>query len=85
MGIHDQFRQPENLSDQVERISETRLFTLLRRERLDRLQVHVVVEMQVVEILSVNQEVEHIVPLATDLETGFDPVQRGRLEELGVL
>jgi hypothetical protein len=39
---------------------------------------------KVVEILSVNEEIEHIVTLSTDLETGFDPVEIGLLEELRV-
>lgn len=38
--------------------------------------------MKIVEILSVNQQIEHVVSLATDLQTGFDPVDRRRLEEL---
>lgn len=41
--------------------------------------------MQVVEILSVNEEVQHVVSLSDDLQTGLHPVEVGTLEELGVL
>lgn len=41
--------------------------------------------MEIVEVLSVDEEVEHVVTLSTDLQTCFDPVERGTLEELGVL
>lgn len=32
-----------------------------------------------------DEEVEHVVSLSADLQTGFDPVDRRRLEELGRL
>ena len=51
MRIDDKLRQPEDLTAQVEGVSEARLLTLFRRESLDRLQVHVVVEMEVVQVL----------------------------------
>ena len=59
--------------------------TYLGGECLDRLQVEVVVEMEVVEVLAVDEEVEHVVALATHLQTNLHPVQLGRLEELGRL
>lgn len=41
--------------------------------------------MEVVEVLSMDEQVEHVVALTTHLETNFDPVQLGRLEKLGRL
>ena len=41
--------------------------------------------MQVVQILSMNQQVQHIVPLSANLDTGLDPVQFRVLEEFGAL
>ncbi|KAK2193478.1 hypothetical protein NP493_12g04016 [Ridgeia piscesae] len=41
--------------------------------------------MEVVEVLAVDEEVEHVVALATHLQTNLHPVQLGRLEELGRL
>lgn len=35
--------------------------------------------------LSVNEQIEHVVSLSTDLQTGFDPIEGGDLEELGSL
>lgn len=51
-------------------------------ESLDRLQVEVVVQMQVVEVLAVNEQVEHVVTLSADLQANLHPVQLGGLEEL---
>src|SRR5690242_14018404 len=65
----------------MEGVSETRLFPLFGCECFDGFEVKVVVQMEVVETLSVNEEIEHVVPLATDLQTGFDPINFGRLEE----
>lgn len=52
---------------------------------LDGLEVEVVVQMQVVEILAMDEEVQHVVTLATHLQPNLDPVQHSRLEELGRL
>lgn len=54
-------------------------------QRLDRLQVEVVVEMQVVEVLTVDKQIEHVVALPANLQTHFHPVQLGGLKELGGL
>lgn len=51
----------------MECIPETRLLTLLGGQRLHRLQVEVVVQVQVVEILAMNQQIEHVVALPTHL------------------
>ena len=67
----------------MEGISEAALLALLCGERLDGLQVEVVVQVQVVEVLPVDEEVEHVVALAADLQSGLDPVQLRGLEELG--
>ena len=54
----------------MERIPEPTLLALLGGQRLDGLQVEVVVEVKVVEVLAVDEQVEHIVALATDLWQG---------------
>lgn len=64
-------------------VAETRLLSLLGGESFDRLEIEVIVQMQVVEVFAVNQEVEHVVALAAHLEPSFHPIQRCRLEELG--
>lgn len=52
---------------------------------LHRLQVEVVVQMQVVEVLTVDEQIEHVVALSAHLQTHLHPVQLGGLEELGGL
>ena len=84
-GVDNQLGQPQDLARQVERVAEARLFALLGRQRLDRLEVEVVVEVQVVEVLAVDEQVEHVVPLAAHLQPHLDPVELGALEELGCL
>ena len=54
IGVHHQLGQPQNLSAQVEGIAKAGLLALLGGQRLDRLQVEVVVQMQVVEVLAVD-------------------------------
>jgi len=81
--VDDEFRETEDFSAQMESVSESRLLSLFRRESLDGLQVHVVIEMEVVQVLSVNEEVEHVISLSANLETSFNPIDRSSLEELG--
>ena len=52
---------------------------------LDWFEVEVVVEVEVVEVLAVDEEVQHVVALPADLEPRLHPVQLGGLEELGRL
>jgi len=85
VGVDNELGQSQDLSTQVEGVSESRSLSLLGRKSLDGFQVHVVIQMKVVQVLSVNKEIEHVVTLSTDLETGFDPVEIGLLEEFGVL
>jgi len=39
--------------------------------------------MEVVEVLAVDQKVQHVVALPTHLQSNLHPVQRRRLEKLG--
>jgi len=52
----------------VECVSKARLLALLGGEGLDGLQVEVVVQVQVVEVLAVDEQVEHVVALPADLQ-----------------
>ena len=63
-------------------ISKSRLLSLFGGKGLDGLQVEVVVEMEIVEVLPVDEEVQHVVALSADLEASLNPVQASRLEEL---
>lgn len=63
-------------------ISETRLFTLLCSERFHGFQVEVVIEMEIVQILAMDQEIQHVVALTAHLQTSLDPIECRRLEEL---
>lgn len=62
-------------------ISKSRFLSFLGRQRLHGLQIKVVIQMQIIQILSVNQQIEHIVALSTHLQTRFDPIECGRLKE----
>lgn len=83
MAVHHKFAQTQNLTTQVERIPESGLLTFLCCEGFHGLQVEVVVQVQIVEVLSVNQQVQHVVALPADLETDFYPIQLCGLEEFG--
>ena len=69
----------------MERISKSRFFALLRRECFNRLQIEVVIQMQVVQIFAMDQQVKHVVTLATNLQSCLHPVQLCNLEELCLL
>ena len=52
--VDDELSEAQDLTAEMESVSETRLLALLGRERLDGLQVHVVIEVKVVEVLAVD-------------------------------
>ena len=83
MGVNNELRQSQNFTTKIESVSESRLFTFLRGQRLNRFQIKVVIQMKVVQVLSVDQQVKHVVALATNLQANFYPIETGRLEKLG--
>lgn len=62
-------------------ISETRFFTFFCRQCFHRLQIEVIIQMQIVQIFAMNQQIQHIVALATHLQPGLHPIERCRLKE----
>ena len=81
VGVHQQLRQPQDLTTQVERVTESGFLSFLGGQSFDWLQVEIVVQMQVVQILPVDEEVEHVVPLPAHLQSRLHPVQGGGLEK----
>ena len=69
VGIHNELGQTQDFSDQMEGVSESRLFPLLGRQRLDGFQVHVVVQVEVVQVL----------PTQRDAITSVSIIRRARL------
>ena len=67
VGVDNELCKSQNFTTQMESVTETRLLTLLRRQSLHRFQVEVVVQMEIVEILTMNQQVQHIPPLSAHL------------------
>ena len=61
-------------------VSESRLLSLFGGQGLDWLQVEVVIQMEIVEVLTMDQQVEHVVTLPADLEANLDPVQASSLK-----
>lgn len=51
----------------MERISKSTLLSLLGRQRLHWFKIEIVIEMQEVEILPMDQEVQHVVALSAHL------------------
>ena len=72
MRVHNKFSHPQDLTTQMEGVTESTFLSLLGGECLDRFQVEVVVQVKIVEVLSVDQEVQHVVPLSTNLQMGRD-------------
>ena len=55
MRVNNDFRKPENLSKEMERISKAGLFTLFCRQCFDGFKVEIVVQVEVVQVLSMNE------------------------------
>ena len=85
MRIHNQLNHPQDFTTKMESISKSAFLPFLRGQSLNWLKIEVVVQMQVVEVLSVDQKVKHVVALPTDVETCLNPVEFSQLEELGGL
>mmetsp|Transcript_42648 Transcript_42648/g.166462 ORF Transcript_42648/g.166462 Transcript_42648/m.166462 type:complete len:242 (-) Transcript_42648:1814-2539(-) len=85
VAVNDQLGQPQDLATQMEGVSKPRLLSLLGGQRFDWFQVEIVVQVKIVQLLAMDEQVQHIVPLAANLESGLDPVYLRRLEKLGVL
>mmetsp|Transcript_44752 Transcript_44752/g.136556 ORF Transcript_44752/g.136556 Transcript_44752/m.136556 type:complete len:261 (+) Transcript_44752:1220-2002(+) len=81
--VHHQFGQSQYLSREMEGIPKSRLLPLLGRQRLGRLEVEIVIQMEIIELLPIDEQVEHVVPLTAHLQSGLDPIQFGALKEFG--
>lgn len=66
-------------------ISKSRLLPLLSGQGFHRLQLEVIVQMEIVEILPVDQQIQHVVALPGDLEAALNPIYLCDLEEFGCL
>ena len=66
----------------MERVPEPRLLSFFSGQSFYGLQVEVVVEVQVVQVLPMNQQVQHVVALAADLRSSRVRNCRGSLKTL---
>jgi hypothetical protein len=66
--IHNQLCQAQDFPTEVESVAEPGLLSLFRGKRFYRLQVEVVVEVQVVEVLAMDEQVEHVIALPAHLQ-----------------
>jgi hypothetical protein len=82
--VHNDLGETKNFTAQVEGVTKTALLALLGGQRLDGLQVEIVIQMKVIQILAVNEKIEHVVSLTTHLQASFNPVNLCGLEELRV-
>lgn len=83
--IYHKLCQSQYLSRKVECITKSTLLPLLCCKSLGWLEIKVVVEMQVIQLLSINEQIEHVVALATYLQPNLYPIQLRTLKELGCL
>ncbi len=80
--INDQLDKAQDLPAEVKGIPKAALLALLCGERLDRLEVKVVIEVEVGELFALNEQVEHVKALPADLQARLEPVQLGALKVL---
>ena len=69
----------------MEGITEPRFFPFFGSQSFDWLEIEIEVQVEIVQILTVDQQVQHIVALSTDLEASLNPVQLCQLEEFCLL
>lgn len=62
--INDELGQAENLTTQVEGIPKATLLSFFGGEGLDGLEIEVVVKVEVIEVLAVNEKVQHVVSIS---------------------
>ena len=67
----------------MESVSKPGLFPLLGCLSLHWFQIEIVIQMEIVEVLPVYEEIEHVVHLPAHLQPSLHPVKCSRLEELG--
>lgn len=67
MRVYDKFYHAKDLSAKMESIAKPALFALFCSQRLHWLQIEVVVQVEEVQIFPMDQKIEHVVALATDL------------------
>ncbi len=67
VGVHDQLGESKDLPAEMKGVAKPGLLPLLGGEGFHWLQVEVVVQMEVVEVLTMDEKVEHVVALSTDL------------------
>jgi hypothetical protein len=79
--INNKLGETKNFTAKMESVSEARLLSLLGGQRLDGFQVEVVIQVKVIQILTMNQKIQHIVTLSANLQTSFNPVKFSGLEE----
>ena len=65
----------------MKRITKTRFLSFFCRQCLHWFQVKIIIQMQVVQILTMNQQVQHVITLTANLQTDFNPVQCCGLKE----
>jgi hypothetical protein len=80
--VNDEFGEAKDFAAEVKGVSESRFLSLFSGQSLDGFQIHIVIQVQVVKILAVNQKIQHVVALPTNLQTRLDPIQLRSLEEL---
>lgn len=83
VGINNQLRQAKNLPTKMKGIAKSTLLPFLGGKGFYRLKVEVIVQMKVIQVLAVDEKVQHVVALTTDLQTSFHPIQFSGLEEFG--
>lgn len=54
MRVYNEFRQPQDFSAKMKCIAKPGFFTLLCGKGFDRLQIEVVIQMKVIQILTMN-------------------------------
>jgi hypothetical protein len=74
MGVHDQFCQSQDFPTEVKRISETGFLPFLGGQSLHGFKIEIIVQMKIVQVLTMDEQIHHVEALSTNLESAFHPI-----------
>ena len=83
MRVYNKLRKTQDFTTKMKSIAKSAFLAFLCSEGLHWFEVEVVIQMKIIQVLSVNKQIKHVVTLTTHLQSCFNPIKFGRLEKLG--
>jgi hypothetical protein len=82
VAVNHELDNAEDFTAKMEGVTETRFLALLCGQCFNGFKVEVIIQMQVVEVLAMNQQHQHVESLTAYLQSHLDPIHLCELEKL---